>query len=101
MKREYHIENTIGIKFVLQGVTYTTQENINWEASDSDYMVSPKVSCVADDPEIMWGADDENADWFPPVICWESMTKEELEAWIDAGDWQDKIEGVLKVEKEQ
>lgn len=98
--REYHIPNTAGIKFVLQGVTYTTQEDINWETSGNDYMVSPKVSCSADDAEIMWGANDENADWFAPVICWESMTEEELEAWLKAGDWQDKIEGVLKVEKD-
>lgn len=45
-------------------------------------------------PKIMWGQDDDSADWFTPKAMW-SVKPEELDAWTAKGDWLNHLTGVL------
>lgn len=95
MRAGYCIPNTTGIKIVWHGVTYTTIEDIHFEL-DVDSAVEPHAQCSADDPKIMWGENDEYADWFYPEVYWEPLlSQEEMDVWANAKNWQDRIAGVL------
>lgn len=99
MKREYHFDDTTGIKVVYNGVTYTTLEDIHFEIDDSTppEHFDPELcaQCSADDPAIMWGEDDDEADWFYPVVWWSCFFSwEELDRWAAKGNWQKHLAGV-------
>lgn len=100
--QEKVIPNTKGIKIEFEGRTYTTVENIHGEYGywfGEEYaclggIFTLKAQCTTDDPKIMWGQDDDSADWFPPEAMW-AVNPEELDAWIAKGDWMNHLTGVL------
>ena len=59
------------------------------------YVRSIEAQCTTDDPKIMWGQDDDSADWFPPTACWFSFyDMDEFDAWLEKRDWSDEFDGV-------
>lgn len=105
MRLEYELEGTTGIKIEWEGKIFTTVENIhfdvddrwNLDVDDENYMpfpVSLDAQCTTDDADIMWGADDEASDWFPPIAHW-SVMYDEVDSWAERQDWQVDFDGML------
>lgn len=99
------IPDTKGIKIEFDGHTYTTIENIHYEICEEYNTYSPRMlrryvrsieaGCTTEDPEIMWGQDDETSDWFPPMAYWRSpYDMDEFAAWLVKRDWASELDGV-------
>lgn len=104
--QEYVIPGTKGVKIEFEGRTYTTVEDIHYEICEEYNTYSPRMlcryvrsieaQCTTDDPKIMWGQDDDSADWFPPTASWFPFYDiEEFDAWLEKrADWSDEFSGV-------
>lgn len=109
MRLEYEFEGTTGIKIEWRGKIFTTVENIhfdvdarwNLDVDDENYIPFPvtlSAECTTDDSDIMWGADDEESDWFPPIAYW-WVRYDEVDSWAEKQNWQVGFDGMCTCTK--